>query len=274
MCPADSNRAPVSAVIPCFRCASTVRRAISSVAAQSFRPAELILVDDGSGDGTLQELRDLRRNFGDDWIKIVVLPENLGPANARNAGWEAATCDYVAFLDADDAWHPRKIEIQHAFMAAHPDVALSGHAHRWIADGEAIDAGIVAADYHIVSRGELLRSNRFITPSAMLRRSLPYRFQAGRRYLEDHLLWLEIASAGLRVARLAQVLAFTFKAPLGESGLSANTWAMRKAELSAFWHLHRTGHLGLLSTITLCAYSLAKHVRRTLVFLGSGNRRK
>ncbi|HET7766018.1 MAG TPA: glycosyltransferase family A protein [Burkholderiales bacterium] len=274
MRPTDSNRAPVSTVIPCFRCASTIRRAISSVAAQSFRPAELILVDDGSKDGTLQELRDLRRAFGDDWIKIVVLPENLGPASARNAGWDAATRKYVAFLDADDAWHPRKIEIQHAFMEAHPDVALSGHAHQWIADGEAIDTRAVVADYDIVSRRELLLANRFITPSAMLRRNLPYRFQAGRRYLEDHLLWLEIASAGLRVARLAATLAFTFKAPLGESGLSANTWAMRKAELSAFWHLHETGHLGLLSTIGLCVYSLAKHMRRALLFFGSGQRRK
>lgn len=274
MCPTDSNRAPISAVIPCFRCASTIRRAISSVAAQSFRPAELILVDDGSGDGTLQELRDLRCTFGEDWIRIVALSENLGPASARNAGWDAATCPYVAFLDADDAWHPRKIEIQHAFMETHPDVALSGHAHRQIADGAAIDAPVAGAGYRIVSRAELLLSNRFITPSAMLRRSLSYRFQTGRRYLEDHLLWLEIASAGLRVARLAEILAFTFKAPLGESGLSADTWAMRKAELSAFWHLHRIGRLGLASTIALCAYSLSKHLGRTLLLFGAGNRRK
>jgi teichuronic acid biosynthesis glycosyltransferase TuaG len=263
--PSPVRDAPVSAVIPCYRCAGTLRRAVASVAAQSLRPAELILVEDGSGDGTLQELQDLRRAFGADWVKIVALKENLGLASARNAGWNAAACKYVAFLDADDAWHPRKIEIQHAFMAAHPEVAVSGHAHLQIAEGEAIDAVPARRDFRAISRWDLLLSNRFIAPSAMLRRDLPHRFQAGRRRLEDHLLWLEIASAGLLVVRLGEILAFTFKAPIGESGLSANAWTMRKAELSALWHLYRTGRLGFASAVAVCAFSLAKHALRTVL---------
>src|SRR5258706_14692588 len=98
--------APVSVVVPCYRCADTIERAVRSVAAQTLRPAEVILVDDGSPDGTGAALERLRERFGADWIRIVRLPRNLGSASARNAGWELATQRYVAFLDSDDAWHP------------------------------------------------------------------------------------------------------------------------------------------------------------------------
>jgi len=258
------DRVSVSVVIPCYRCVGTIRRAVASVAEQSLLPAELILVDDASGDGTLNALRALQRDFGEDWVKVLALRENVGAGSARNAGWNAASCKYIAFLDADDVWHPRKMEIQHAFMQAHPEVALSGHAHRRIADGESVDAALMQQGFRMVSRWELLLSNRFVTPSTMLRRDVTQRFQAGRRYMEDHLLWLEIASGGLKVVRLTDVLAFTYKAPVGDSGLSARTWEMRKAELSNFWYLYRTERLGFVATVALCGYSLAKHMRRVL----------
>jgi len=258
------GRVSVSVVIPCYRCVGTIRRAVVSVAKQSVLPAELILVDDASGDGTLKVLRELQRDLGEDWVKVLALRENVGAGSARNSGWNAASCKYIAFLDADDAWHPRKIEIQHAFMEAHPDVALGGHSHRRIAEGESVDAALMQQGFRMVSRWELLLSNRFVTPSTMVRRDVTQRFQAGRRYMEDHLLWLEIASDGLKVVRLNDVLAFTYKAPVGDAGLSARTWEMRKAELSNFWYLYRTERLGFVATVALCGYSLAKHARRVL----------
>ncbi|HMH18375.1 MAG TPA: glycosyltransferase family 2 protein [Burkholderiales bacterium] len=262
------NRGSVSVIIPCYRCAQTIRRAVSSVAGQSLLPAELILVDDASGDGTLHELRELQHSFRENWIKVILLQRNLGAGSARNAGWDAASCKYIAFLDADDAWHPRKIEIQHAFMEAHPEMALSGHAHRRITDGDPVGGALMHQGFRLISRWELLLSNRFVTPSIMLRRDSPYRFRAGQRHMEDHLLWLEIASDGARTVRLNEVLVFTYKAPVGYSGLSAQRWKMRRAELSNFWYLHRTERLGLVPTITLCAYSLMKHVRSALLHVG------
>jgi len=261
--PAD--RVPVSVVIPCYRCAGTVRRAVASVVRQSRLPSQLILVDDASGDGTLPVLREIQTEVGGDWLKVLALPANVGAGSARNAGWNVATGTYVAFLDADDSWHPRKIEIQYTFMTQHPEVALSGHAHRRIADGESTDVPLAAQGFSMVSKNQLLLSNRFVTPSAMLRKDIPQRFLEGRRHTEDQLLWLEIASAGLKVARLDEVLAFTFKAPVGESGLTASAWTMRKAEMANVWHLYRTGHLGLIRAGALCVFSLVKHLRRVLL---------
>jgi glycosyltransferase involved in cell wall biosynthesis len=62
--------------------------------------------------------------YGSDWLKIISLKRNGGASIARNIGWEQSTHDYVAFLDADDAWHPRKIEIQYTWMQNHQEVAL------------------------------------------------------------------------------------------------------------------------------------------------------
>jgi len=165
-------------------------------------PAELILVDDGSGDGTLDTLSGLREEFGGSWIKLIPLRENSGAGDARNAGWNAASGRYIAFLDADDVWHPRKIEIQHAFMEEHGEIAFSGHAHRQIGDGEPVDTPLEHPGHRTVSFRELLLSNRFVTPSVMIKRGVSNRFRPGSRYMEDHLLWLEMSSSGARAARL------------------------------------------------------------------------
>jgi glycosyltransferase involved in cell wall biosynthesis len=265
-------RASVSVVIPCFRCKETIRRAVASVARQTLVPDELILIDDASDDGTLAVLTDLQREFGEHWVKIIALRKNSGPAGARNAGWDAASGKYIAFLDADDAWHPRKTAIQHAFMEASPEVTLCGHGHRRLRDGDSLDTSLIRPGSRGISLGALLLSNRFVTPSVMVRRNIPLRFRPEKRRMEDHLLWIEIASEGYQVACLDEVLAFTFKAHLGASGLSARVWDMRKAELANYWTLRGLGRLGLAATLALCAYSLAKHLVRLALLAGRRER--
>ena len=119
--------AKVSVVIPCYRCADTIARAVTSIAEQTSRPAEVILVDDCSGDDTLATLYELQAEYPQGWVKVIESPKNAGPGTARNLGWEAATQAYIAFLDADDSWHPQKIEMQYGWMSKNPEVALTGH---------------------------------------------------------------------------------------------------------------------------------------------------
>lgn len=257
------DAAPVSAVIPCYRCAGTIGRAMSSIAAQTRLPAEVILVDDGSGDGTLERLRALAAAYAPGWIRVVALPQNRGAADARNAGWAAATQPYLAFLDADDAWHPRKIEVQYGYMKEHPEVALCAHRHEVLAAPEVPDrpVGEVAAER--VSRTSLLLSNNFFAPTMMmLKRELPQRFLSGRRHVDDHLLWLQIVCTGHTFVRLSAKLALTFKRPFGESGLSGQLWIMEKSELANYRILRREGAIGLGAALALSAWSLAKFTRR------------
>lgn len=255
--------APVSVVVPCYRCVDTIGRAVGSIAEQTLMPAELILVDDGSGDGTLERLHALAADHAPGWIKVIALPQNRGAADARNAGWAVAAQPYLAFLDADDAWHPRKIELQYGYMKAHPDVALCAHRHEVLSTPEVPDRPVGAVAAERISKGALLRSNNFFAPSMMmLKRDVRQRFLSGRRHVDDHLLWLQIVCAGQEFVRLSPRLAYTYKQPFGQSGLSAQLWPMEKAELANYWILRREGSIGLTTAFALSAYSLAKFVRR------------
>lgn len=270
--PGASASASVSVVVPCYRCSKTIRRAVTSVAAQTCRPLEVILVDDGSGDDTLETLLDIQRQYGDTWIKVIPLKVNAGASAARNAGWDIAAGELVAFLDADDAWHPEKIRIQHVFMATHPEFTLTGHGHRQLDGVPAGHSPAGQVTHDVVSYNTLLLSNRFITPSAMIRRNVPFRFQSTKRHMEDFHLWLTVAANGHRIAILDAELAYIFKAPFGELGLSADIVAMEKGELDCYWKLHREGQLGILPTLALSAYSCTKFLRRIAVSILLGRR--
>lgn len=95
----------ISAIIPTYNRRSHVCRAVDSILSQSLQPTEVIVVDDGSTDGTAELLRD---SYGDR-LRIIQQP-NGGVSKARRAGLEIASCDWVAFLDSDDEWLPGRLE--------------------------------------------------------------------------------------------------------------------------------------------------------------------
>ncbi|HEX6530102.1 MAG TPA: glycosyltransferase family 2 protein [Burkholderiales bacterium] len=257
--------ADVSVVVPCYRSAETVGETIDSAFAQTIRPLELIAVDDASPDGTAQVLEERQRACGADWLKIVRLPVNRGVASARNAGWAAARGAFVAFVDSDETWHPRKVEIQHGFMRRHPEIAIS--AHRTVRR-ERGAAPAAVADHPPVRyppAWSVLFKNLFGVRTVMLRKELPYRFLEGRRHMEDHLLWMTMALRGERIALLDAPLASIHKAPYGASGLSAELWRMEKGDLDNYRLLHREGLISLPAMAGLQVLSLAKFARRAAV---------
>ncbi|MFO1264547.1 MAG: glycosyltransferase [Rhodoferax sp.] len=258
---------PVSVVVPCYRCKTTIERAVASVVAQTHRPAQLILVDDASGDGTAALLDAMQKRLGD-WVEVLALAENGGAAQARNAGWERATQAYVAFLDADDAWHPCKIEVQYGYMSQHPRVALSGHLHRELPshDGQLPNWALTAHwDVQPVTWRVLLLRHQFVTPSVMLRRDLPVRFARNLRYMEDYRLWLDIAEVPHEMVKLNVELAAIYKAAYGATGLSGNLWQMERGELAVLRHFRQTGRLSSALWMLVSAYSLVKYLRRRLI---------
>ena len=255
----------VSVVMPCWRSAATVGETIDSVFAQTARPLELIAVDDASPDATAQVLEARQRVCGADWLRIVRLPVNRGVASARNAGWAVARGEFVAFVDPDDTWHPRKVEIQHVFMSRHPEITIS--AHRSVLSKRGADPAQVPANPAVryPPAWSLLFRNLFVVPSVMLRRDLPYRFLEGRRHMEDHLLWMTMALRGERIALLDAPLASIHKAPYGASGLSADLWLMEKGELDNYRLLHSEGLISWPAMAALQALSLAKYAKRLAV---------
>jgi glycosyltransferase involved in cell wall biosynthesis len=260
-----SSIAPVSVVIPCYNCAETVRRAVLSVAAQTQQPAELILVDDASTDRTRRVIELIRDEIGPNWVQVTALPRNNGPATARNHGWDRATQPYVAFLDADDAWHPEKLRVQFEFMAAHPDIALSGHAFCLVEPERPYAPETSVRIVRWLTFRSLLWTNRLATRTVMLRRDLPYRFENGKRFAEDYLLWLQMSRDGRQLVVLDAELAYVYKEAFGEGGLSARLWRMEKGELSAFWLLVKERRLNVATALLVTGYSLAKYLRRSAI---------
>lgn len=255
----NQKEAAISVIIPCYQCSKTISRTLESVVAQSLRPAEIILVDDGSSDDTLNLLEYLQEKYGKSWIKLVALKFNGGPSVARNTGWDLASQDYIAFLDADDAWHPEKLALQYFWMLDHPNIALCGHAYRLI---DSLDP---SSDFQpnsnfktsIVSPDEILFSNPFVTPSVILKRNLEYRFNPNQRYCEDYFLWLQICLDGHQVAMLDVELTYIFKS-FGTSGLTRNLLRMKLGDINNYWQLWKSKRINVGQTFVLIAYSLIK----------------
>lgn len=108
----------VSVIIPVYNAQSFIARAVNSVLRQTHRAAEIIVVNDGSTDGTLAALAA----FGGK-IRVITTP-NRGVSSARNTGFLASTAGLIAYLDADDEWHEDKLVRQIAFLVQHPGAGL------------------------------------------------------------------------------------------------------------------------------------------------------
>ncbi len=255
-----SNYVPVTVIVPCYNSADTLSRAVNSVLLQTLPPAALLLIDDASTDNTREMLRELEQTFPGR-VRAISLPENRGPSYARNTGWDAATTEFVAFLDADDEWHSRKLEIQLDWFAKHPNAMMCGHQcieH----SGCTAEIGVAPPVVRSFTLRDMLVSNRFSTPSVMLRRSIRHRFPVSRRHAEDYHLWLSIAADVGHLERIELPLAWYFKPAFGASGLSANLWAMEKGELSVLKELRDRGDIGAVDWLTFSLLSFAKYARR------------
>jgi hypothetical protein len=115
----------VSVVVPLFNKEATVRRALLSVARQSCRPLEVLIVDDASADKSVREAR----TFGEPPFRLIAREVNGGASAARNTGIACARGDLVAFLDADDEWHPEFLAAIVEMAAAFPQAGAycTGH---------------------------------------------------------------------------------------------------------------------------------------------------
>jgi glycosyltransferase involved in cell wall biosynthesis len=108
----------VSIIMPTYNRADTIMRAIQSIQAQTFQDWELIVVDDGSTDGTVSVIKGLDPRMS------IIRQENQGNAVARNLGLRHSTGRYIAFLDSDDEWLPYHLELCIGFLRAHPEEAF------------------------------------------------------------------------------------------------------------------------------------------------------
>ncbi|HXG51616.1 MAG TPA: glycosyltransferase family A protein [candidate division Zixibacteria bacterium] len=224
----------VSVVIPTYNRWPMVREAVESVLAQSFRDFELIVVDDGSTDGTAERLASVRG--------VTVLRRSRGgPAAARNAGVARSRGKYVAFLDSDDLWLPRKLELQTAYLEAAPEREICQSEEIWLRCGVRVNPKA----RHRKPSGDIFRRSLdlcLVSPSAvMMTRELFDRmggFDESFPVCEDYELWLRIG-ARYPVWLLEEPL--VVKRGGHADQLSRSVWGMDRFRVAALAKLLRSG---------------------------------
>ena len=182
-----TNAASISVIIPTFNCGRWIREAVGSALGQDHRPHQVIVVDDGSTDDTAARLAP----FGD---RIVLeRQKNAGVAAARNRGLALATGEFIAFLDADDAWHPRKLGLQLAAFERSPCLGALGTRTY---DCYGPTPQVVEANVSTLALEHLAVKNYLATSSVMVRRAAVERaglFDASLQGPEDHEYWIRLA---------------------------------------------------------------------------------
>lgn len=237
----------VSVIMPVHNAARFLRGSIGSVQAQTLTAWELLAVDDGSTDGSAALLADLAA--ADPRIRPLSTGGNLGAGAARNTAMQAAAGRWLAFLDADDLWHPEKLSRQLAAMQAE-GAPFSCTAYRRLApDGQ---AQTLIGVPRWASRRDLLKTNTVACSTAMIDRDhFGPRQMSTLRKRQDFLFWLDLLTATPRVLGLPQVLmtyrqhAASLSARKGAA--AAQTWAVYRDALGlslpqALWYF---GHYAL-----------------------------
>lgn len=179
-----------SVVIPTYNYARFVTEAVASVLGQEYPHFEVIVVDDGSTDDTQAQLTPVMGRIR------YIRQKNQGLSAARNAGIQAARGEYIALLDSDDAWHPRKLALQARYLADHPETGVLATEHLLnLANGwpKVADHGTPVRAYPL---DELVMRSWFAPSSVVIRKESFNRvgpFDIGLRSVEDRDMWIRIA---------------------------------------------------------------------------------
>jgi glycosyltransferase involved in cell wall biosynthesis len=180
----------VSVIIPTYNRAAWVVEAVASVLAQSWRDFELLVVDDGGSDATLEVLSPFRGQ-----LKLLRCRTRRGVAAARNLGAAAARGRWLAFLDSDDLWLPDKLARQMEYLAAHPEILICQTDEIWVRRGVRVNKPrthekeggwifLQSLERCAISTSAVVLDRRLLTETGGFDESMPA--------AEDYDLWLRL----------------------------------------------------------------------------------
>lgn len=199
----------ISVVMPCHNAAAYVEDAISSVVEQTYPQIELVLVDDGSTDGSTELLQKLTAAHPE---RITLLHQvRSGPFTARNSGLGHTHGNFIAFLDADDSWHPEALARMHAALLDGPaDLAYCDWQDMGEAATKSAPQGLPELDAVDAAR-HILEHDAWPIHAVLIRRSLIDEVRGFSERLPtamDDDLWLRLLARQPRLAHVPEVLAF------------------------------------------------------------------
>lgn len=247
----------VSVIIPAFNASETIISCLNSVILQTYSNIEIIIIDDGSTDNTLDIVKEYKEIENITNLQIVS-QINSGPSAARNLGIKMATGEFIAFLDSDDTWTLNKIEKQIQVFQSKKNAILVGTLTKYITSKKLIEQ---------ISFKKLLRKNYFSTPTVICKSDVlkEFQFNHKQKYSEDYRLWLQIAEKYHCFILNEALVNLYSKRTYGEKGLSANLWAMEKGELSNYYFFFKKGSISILYFIFIVSFSFIKFIKRYII---------
>jgi glycosyltransferase involved in cell wall biosynthesis len=230
----------ISVVIPTFNRLFFLKEALTSVLNQTLLPKEIIIVDDGSTDGTEEWVREQAQTIPN----IVILRQlQKGPAAARNLGAARATGHWIAFLDSDDLWQKRKLEVQMEFLQSNPDYKICQTEEIWIRKGVRVNSRKAHRKFSgfifehclplcIISPSAVIMERKFFLALGGFDEALPV--------CEDYEFWLR---ASLRSPVMTMPQPLTVKRGGHADQLSKKHWGMDRFRVQAMEKILREENL-------------------------------
>jgi glycosyltransferase involved in cell wall biosynthesis len=195
--PSDTAAPFVSVVMSAYNVEKYIKEAIDSILSQTFGDFELIIIDDGSEDNTI----NIIKSYGDRRIRLIEMPHNF--INSLNAGINAAHGKYIAKMDADDVMKPKRLEVQTEFMETHSEIDACGSYANYVAWS---DEQICVPLNHNDIACTMLTANAIINPSSFTRRETlknkHIRYNSDYIYAEDYEFWSDLIMQGCKLANI------------------------------------------------------------------------
>lgn len=254
----------ISVVIPCYNAARFIEGTLRSVLAQTHRELEVIVVDDASTDDSAALVE--RVAGSDPRVKLLRRTRNAGtPGAPRNEGVAAARGEWIAFLDADDLWHPRKLELQLRALREHGAQMCSTSMVDFRDEAEIRQTEVTNPPVQRVDLGMQLRKYRTPTSSIVahrdLMRRLPFNEQVGYKAREDTDCFIRAHEEVPYSIKLMHPLVFYRQQG---AQISGNKWKMVGRHLSMLrrYRLKSGRGLGLMAYVyTLTHFSASIYLR-------------
>ena len=246
-----------SIVIPVYNGESTIVNAIKSCLEQSLPPDEIIVIDDASTDHTGL----LIDQFASAGILYKRNDKNSGPSFCRNLGMQIAKSEWILFLDADDIFHNKKIEVISHFIMNNDAIKAIGHAFNLQTDPPYVLNNSWQETIPITKLTiyQLLVSNRMVTPSLAVAAANKILFNEEMKFAEDHDFIIRTAEK-TDIWYLDAALCSLGRIPLSPGGISANKWKMRKGEINMYLDYCRRNRV-MIAAPVFVIFSLLKHLK-------------
>jgi glycosyltransferase involved in cell wall biosynthesis len=255
----------ISVIIPMYNAEKTITAALNSIACQTDGNFEIIIVNDGSADNSISQVYAFKKLHPELHITIID-KEHEGVSATRNTGLRIASGNYIAFLDADDEWHPEKTVKQLAILSNQPDTAFVGCLYKPVT--KSLPPKKVSWLTYVSSKDQMFK-NFFQTSTVMMKRNVfeavGY-FERSRSHAEERHYFLRISTLFSCALINENLVNYgNGKRAFGQSGLSGDLLQMEMGELKNLVYAYKELNMPLFTCCNAIIFSLVKFVRRIFI---------